>query len=138
MNKVEKYTSWTLIDNQPKKMIVDGLHDDEAGLRILLKGASESDESLLLQVLFDSYISYRNMDESYRAGTFDNYPEGLSDTFYTVSKSTWLDWFHKESKNIYNDRGIIHYSIITVADCIDILSEFPPDVSWIKKCKRSF
>jgi len=133
MNKIEKYVSWNLIENQPQKMIIDSLHDDDEGLRVFLKDASISGENRLLQIVFDPYISYRNMDECYRASTFDSNSDGLKDTFYIVNNSAWLNWFHKESKNIYNDRVIAHYSLITVADCIDILSEYPPEVFWINK-----
>lgn len=133
MNKIDNYIVWQMIKDQPRKMVVVRLCDDDEGLTIFLKDSLSVDNTRLLKLLFDPYISYKNMNESYRARTFDDHPYGLKNTSYTVNGSLWLNWFHEESKNIYSDRYIVHYSIITISDCIDILSEFPPVITWIEE-----
>jgi len=133
MNESETYNFWKLVADQPQKMIVDSVHDEDEGLIILLRYSSGKNESKLLRLLYDPYISYGNMDESYRVRAIDNCAGKLRSTFYIVKDSNFIEWFHEESKNIYKDRDIVHYAIITVADCIDILSDYPPEISWINR-----
>ncbi|KFZ27746.1 hypothetical protein IDAT_13035 [Pseudidiomarina atlantica] len=67
------------------------------------------------------------MDESYRARTFSAHGS-FENSFNIVQSSSWLEWVHAESQGYYQGNDIIHYSVITDADCIDVLSEFEPEV----------
>lgn len=137
MNK-EKYIARDSIDHQSELMIVEKVLESDDGLSILLRHSGSADKpnqasnKLKLEILFDSFVAYRNMDESYRARTIDEYPEGMKNTYYTVINSSWIEWLNEESKGIYADRDVKHYSIITIADWIDVLSEFPPSFRWIR------
>ena len=132
MNDSEVYKEWSLLPEVSGKVLIDKLEDSEEGLTISLRFPSYSTlHGQKVQLLFDSYVAYRNMDESYRARTFD-VAGGFKGSLYLVEGSSWLKWLHKESLGIYQDDLINHYSIITEADCIDVLSEYKPAVNWIK------
>ncbi len=71
------------------------------------------------------------MDEGYRVRTW-SMTGGFQHSLYVVKNSTWLKWLHEESLTYYQDCDIAHYVIFTETDCMDILSEFPPEVTWVK------
>lgn len=130
----EMYKKWLTSLKISGKVIIDKLEDTEEGLSIFLSFSSYSVlKGKKVQISFDSYIAYRNMDESYRAKTF-NETGGFKESLYVIEGSKWLRWLHDESAGIYKDDDIKHYTIITEADCVDILSEFPPKVVWVVPC----
>lgn len=125
-----EYKEWAPLQNLSGKIIIEKLEDSDEGLIIYLKFPLDSiHHGKSVQIKFDALIAYRNMDESYRAKTF-NTVGGFKGNLYTVNLSSWLKWLHDESLGFYEDSKIEHYAIITEADCIDVLSEFPPEVSW--------
>jgi hypothetical protein len=129
----ETYKEWLTFLKISGKVLVDKLEDTEEGLSIFLSFPSYSTfKGKKVQIRFDAYIAYRNMDESYRAKTF-NETGGFKESLYLIEGSKWLRWLHDESVGIYQDNDIKHYTIITEADCVDILSEFPPEVIWVDK-----
>ena len=72
------------------------------------------------------------MDEGYRIRTWRR-TGGFQNSLYLIDNSFWLKWLHEESLGFYQDCCITHYTVITITDCIDVLSEFPPEVTWIKE-----
>ena len=104
------------------------LCDDDSGLTIDL---GNSPESITAQLVFENVYAYRNLDESFRARLFRRYQDGLPNLFYRVTGSTLLQWFHEESMNIYDDKTITHYAIVTTADCIDVLTDCAPALHLI-------
>lgn len=118
------YSAW-----QPKakivgRVIVDKIEDSADGLAIYVH-LSKTDKKF--KIVFDPYVAYRNMDESYRARTFSEHG-GFDNSLNKVERSSWLEWLHTESQGYYQGEDITHYTIITDADCIDVLSEFEPDI----------
>ena len=109
-------------------MIVQEVHDTHDGLSIHLS-LKNGEATVKVKIVFDPYVAYRNMDESCRASTVRDHPGGFSETLQVVSDSRFLNWFHSESSGIYDDRDIKHYAVVTDADWIDVLAEFPPTVS---------
>lgn len=128
MSHQQIFNVWEPVSGTAKKMILKKLTDDNNGLTLWLK--SISDERLLC-VQFDAHIAYRNIDESYRSRTFDA-TGGFQYSLYRVENSKWLDWLHIESQHYYKNVEYIHYAIFTSADCIDVLSEFAPEVYWLE------
>lgn len=120
------YTPWEPLEGLSGRMLVEKLEDTNKGLAIYLNLLNDP-ENRQLKILFDPYIAYRNMDESYRAKTFSE-KGGFKNSLNIVCSSTWIDWLHDESLGYYKNSDIVHYTIITAADCIDVLSEFPPQV----------
>lgn len=128
--KKNTYGSWSPIQGLDGQVLIEKLEDTDTGLTIYLKISDDPEgHERKAMIRFDPYVAYRNMDESYRARTFND-TGGFDGSFYIVSSSSWLNWLHEESVGFYRDREIVHYSIFTEADCIDVLSEFPPEVSW--------
>lgn len=103
------------------EMYLQSLCDDKNGLVIIL-----DNELIICKIIFDSYLAYKNEDESYRLSLWSSeiwkksrVPEW---NFYTVSESEYLEEIHRQSCGIYRDSNIIHYAIYTGMDCVDILS----------------
>jgi hypothetical protein len=131
MNKKESYQQWRPLPELTEHMIVEKLEDTDDGLAIFLEHPMPAPlAQRTVKLLFDGYIAYRNMDESYRLRTW-NATGGFQSSLHLVTNSDWLEWLHKESEGCYQDANIKHYAILTIADCIDVLSEFEPQVSWV-------
>jgi hypothetical protein len=130
MKDRNKYTKWQPLSIENGKVIVNSIIDGNEGLVLNLSFPyCDNRKGKTLEVMFDSYVAYRNMDESYRAKTVSE-TGVFMDSLYIVESSSWVEWLHEESLGFYKDCNIVHYSIITEADCVDILSEFPPIVKW--------
>lgn len=121
------YSAWQPIAEIVGRVIVDKIEDSEDGLAIYIH-LSKTDKKF--KIVFDPYVAYRNMDESYRARTFSDHG-GFVNSLNKVENSSWLEWLHTESQGYYQSEDITHYTIITDADCIDVLSEFEPDIEKI-------
>lgn len=124
------YKKWEPLQGIPEKLYCEAIHDDCEGFRIILQG--EKTGSGMIKILFNPAIAYRNIDESYLIKTLSRISSLEKSSLYIVENSKWTKWFHEESYDVYDDRKIIHYSIITPGDCIDILAEYSPNVEWLK------
>jgi len=122
---------WILIDGiQDQIMFIEAIHDDYEGFRILLQG--ENKNSNMLRIVFDNKLSYRNTNESYLLKIWHtNRKEILGKVFYIISNSSYIDFFHEMTGNIYNDWNLKHYAIYTITDCLDIISCYPPKIEWL-------
>ena len=130
MEHKNKYEAWSPLQVTAGRVLVEKLVDENEGLVIHLSFPYDpSYNEKIMVIQFSPYIAYRNMDESYRAKTVSD-TGGFADSLYTVKSSSWLNWLHEESLGFYESSEIVHYSIITEADFIDVLSEFAPKVSW--------
>ena len=127
MSNLQTFNVWEPVSGATGKMLLKKLIDDGNGLTLLLKSIFEEK---FLCIQFDAHAAYRNMDESFRSRTFD-VTGGFQFSLYQVKNSEWLEWFHIESQNYYKSVDYIHYSIFTSADCVDVLSEFAPEVYWL-------
>ena len=118
------YAAWQPTKEIVGRVIVDKIEDSDDGLCIFIH-LSKSNKKF--RIVFDSYVAYRNMDESFRNRTFSEHG-GFENSLNRVENSSWLEWLHAESQGYYNGHDIAHYAIITDADCIDVLSEFEPGI----------
>jgi hypothetical protein len=127
----EKYNKWEPVQGIENEMWVEALHDDYEGLRILLKGNSES--SGILSISFPQYYVYRNVDESYRhklwrKGNFEQRDWCL----FKTAASEFIDWLFDESGGVYSKEEMIHYVIKTGADVIEVVAnQTPPKAEWL-------
>lgn len=106
------------------RVIVEKVEDSDDGLSLYVY-LSKSKKRF--KIVFDPYVAYRNMDERYRNRTFSEHG-GFVNSLNKVGNSSWLECFHKESQSYYLGDAISHNSIITEADCINVLAEFGPDI----------
>jgi hypothetical protein len=124
------FTLWKPIDNLPKPVYVEAIHDDYEGFRILLRGDDLS--SGVLRISFEDKLSYRNTDESYLLKNWNSMAKELAgENFYIIENSSYIDFFNDMTGHLYSDWQIKHYAIYTVSDCIDIISISPPVVEWL-------
>lgn len=124
------FIKWLLEGREFGRMMVERIEDIENILSITLKNEGDASGDLVT-LTFDPYVAFQNMNESYRARTFAEKGGFKTDSLFTIDNSSWLEWLHKESLGYYSDDDLIHYSIITGADCLDIISEFPPEIKVI-------
>ena|SRR5690554_3194192 len=123
------YSIWQPLDGLSGRLFVESLEDKDDGLIVILRQPKET-SSRRLKIVFDPYIAYKNMDESYRSRTFSE-KGGFRNSLNLVANSSWFEWLQAESQGYYEFKNLLHYAIITDADFIDVLSEFPPAVNWI-------
>lgn len=123
------YSIWHPLNDVSGRFIVESVEDKGEGLIILLRQNKET-SAQRLKIVFDPYISYQNTDESFRSRTFSE-KGGFKNSLNLVEASGWIEWLRSESQGYYEFKDLVHYAIITDADFIDILSEYPPDVSWV-------
>lgn len=121
---------WTPIPGLTSPMYIEAVYDDYEGRRILLRG--EDPTCAMLRVAFDNCLSYRNTDESYLLKLWhSNEKEVAGKIFYTIENSSYIDFFHEMTLELYRNWEIKHYAIYTISDCVDILSIEPPTVEWL-------
>lgn len=110
---------------------VDSIHDDDEGFRIILVENQISERKL--KITFSSTISYRNTDESFLLKIWNDVDQNLlGKIFYTISDSEYIDFFNQMTFGLYKEWKVVHYAIYTLQDCLDILSDQPPKIEWIK------
>jgi hypothetical protein len=126
-----KYTKWEPVEGIENEIWVEALHDDYEGLRILLKGSSES--SGVLSISFPQYYGYRNVDESYRdklwqTGDFEERDWSL----FKTTASEFIEWLFEQSGGVYSKEEMVHYVVKTGADVIEVVANLtPPKVEWL-------
>lgn len=112
------------------QMVIDAIHDDFEGFRVILKDNAQNGRKL--RILFPTYYSYRNTNESYLLKLWAKQDTNAAGKiFYTILNSSYIDFFNEMSENIYEDFKITHYSIYTTEDCIEVLSGQEPIVEWL-------
>lgn len=108
------------------ELYLDEVRDNKSGLAFLF---SDPNSKFHVEVKFDSHLMYRVSDESYRLKRTSELPE-----FSFVMKadeSSFIDWFHEESLNIYTKDRIYHFLILSSDDVIDVLSYEDPSITLI-------
>lgn len=125
---IDDHQVWIPVEGIPRDLLVEALIHDAEGMRVLLRG--EDPGRPALRILFDSMVSYRNVNESFRLRTWNRYPHGRLGSLFTVSNSSWIRWLRDESAGVLDDVSLVHYAILTGEDCVDIAAEFPPSVEW--------
>jgi len=123
------FERWEPVRSLPLRMYLEALHDDYEGFRLLLRG--EEPDSAMIRISFESVLAYRNLDERYYLKTLEYKLESNKGTLFKINNSDFIAWFNEQSYNIYKDENIIHYSILTPNDCVDILSITIPTVEWL-------
>jgi hypothetical protein len=128
----EKLIKWSPVEGIPKVLYVEGLHDDYEGFRILLKG--EGSKSRMLRITFDPALAYRNVDDGDRLKSLSEWAGDEDWSLFTIENSAFIDWFIDENHpkyDRYDRENIVHYSIMTPNDIVDVISEFKPKVEWL-------
>lgn len=125
----QRFVPWTPVTDAPAMLYCESIHDGPEGLRIVLRGPAPSDR--VLQLTFESMVGYRNINESWRARTWQDVDTKALPTLLRVEGSRWLAWLVEEAGGALVHAELVHYAIYTPEDCIDVVSEFPPEVTWL-------
>ena len=127
---IELFEPWSPIENLPFVAYLEALRDDYEGFRILLRGKEA--HAPVFRIAFESVVAYRNVNESFRLATWAAIGNmGKLPTFLTVENSRWIEWLVAEAGGVLRADALTHYAIYSPEDCIDIVSEFPPEVEWL-------
>jgi hypothetical protein len=125
----DDYRPWLPVESIPAELYCEGLHDDYEALRILLRGPEST--SAMLRILFPSAIAYRNINESFRSRTWHKANPPSIPPLATVENSSWVAWLREESGGVLDEVALTHYAVTTPEDCIDVVTEVPPNVEWL-------
>ncbi len=106
------------------KVYLDALVDDYLGLAMYFT----SEEGDNIKVSFETYISYRNCDESERFLFIGENFFHNNNHFYKSETTDYIDWIIKESQDIRKDDKIVHYIFITPNDIVEVLSLEEPKI----------
>lgn len=119
----QKFEVWEIEPDKDVRVTVEALLDDWEGFRLLLRDhATER----LVRVAFDSQVAYRNRDESDLDAEASRSAGLGKGCFYRVVNSEFAAKFRAESARQF--AHLVHYAVITDADCIDILATAEPHV----------
>ena len=135
-NLVERWSRWEPIEGLDPKYYLDGIIDSIDELRIRL--ISDRDQSLGVDLTFDSAWCYRVSYESFRAdltyqlGVKYGIDFGTKWTFFKVEESDYLSWFSRESYEFSNSAEMTHYCLLSLEAVVDIAASTDPVVSLIK------
>lgn len=127
----EAYRPWKPLPDVPSRIYCEALRHDYEHFRVLLKG--EEPTSRTFRILFKVVVAYRNINESYRLRTWERVRGKNMVGLFTVEDSRWVNWLREESGGVLESTRLTHYAIFTPEDCIDVVSEFAPEVEWLNE-----
>jgi len=125
----EVYRVWEPVPDLPRVMDFHALHHDEEMFRVLLRGLQPADP--VLRLLFEHVVAYRCADEGVRLRTISRLQGQLPCPLMLVENSTFVTWLRDESAGVLADQPLVHYAILSINDCIDVISGMPPRVDWL-------
>lgn len=104
----------------------DRLLDEYGVLVIHLTGASGCG----LALSFDDYLVYRKLDDGDALAAIDECAGSaeLGRSFYRVEGSDFLDWFVAQSHGVRAKDALIHLTVMTTNDIIDVICFAEPKV----------
>jgi hypothetical protein len=106
---------------------VVSLQDEDEGLCLVLANA-ETHEAVV-KLVFEDFVGYRNVSESFRTRTWLSQDLGGLSSLLIVEGSLWLAWLCEESRHVLDEAALTHYAIYTMDDCIDVATRSEPIVT---------
>lgn len=142
--KKEKWRKWEPILGIPQTLFLDTLNYDCNNLVINLYNPQK--ESQILTIDFDGFLAFRTMDESKYLWPEREIDQALIDmqdmqlepkslqkwSLFIIDNSLYIDWFLEQSGGVHDNDPIIHYSIVTPFDVIEILDVKKTDFPIVK------
>jgi hypothetical protein len=87
----EQFREWEPIEGVPQELFLEVLRHDSNGLSSHLRSMGREEPTL--EILFDSIVSYRNIDESFRLRTWTPWSRPLGFVgFGTKVAVCWTMW----------------------------------------------
>jgi hypothetical protein len=125
------YTAWKRDELPSGDVDMASLVDDKDGLRILLETFPPSSSRRTLEIHFEFPRAYRVMDEGYRLDQFGNFEPDQRSPIYRVENSPFLDEFHRLSLDTLQTFDLVHYFVVSVNNCVDVLTEVEPTIKCL-------
>ncbi|WP_448137532.1 hypothetical protein [Sphingobacterium siyangense] len=122
---MNNFIKWDPVSPSPNDLYFVNLTDN--GGRIEIHLAEMKDDRILI-LKFNGVMSYQVTDEGARSRSLYVHPSyrGL----VVSDNSNYLDWFRRESQEMFSDWDLKHYSIGNVNNIIDIISGDEIEVVW--------
>lgn len=119
MNIMKEFKKYDCKLNIPCKteLYLDEVSDNKNGLVFVFY---DPKSYFHVEIKFQSYLMYRVSDESYRLKRTYELPE--FSFVMKAERSSFIEWFHEESLNVYSGDRIFHFLILSADDVIDVLS----------------
>lgn len=125
---MEKYRIYNIgINDLPNQVHYWKLSDSGDGFNI--KTYSIDNNDIIINIFFESTLSYRSINEGDRLELWDRFAPDNNSFIYVVEESEFLKNFHNQSKYIHDNEILKHYFIITTDDCFDVITECDPIIS---------
>jgi hypothetical protein len=122
----ETFKRWHPDETIPLRVQITSIRDEADGLRVVV--ASEVTNSPLVTLVFEDFVGYRNVNESFRSRTWQSQDFRGSSSLLIVEGSRWLGWLREESGGVLDAFELTHYAIYTNDDCIDVAARKAPVV----------
>jgi hypothetical protein len=124
----EVFERWEEISGLSAKMVLEAMHDDKEGFRLILRGREP--RSRALRILFEEPLCYRGAQESYLLKQIYDLHEIYPWPLFIVRNSRYVDWFYGQLNGLLPETGL-HYHISAMDEMIDVISARPPIVTWL-------
>lgn len=134
---IEKWTRWEPLPNLASKYDVNAINFGKKGLKITL-AEKEQDHKTVIISFKDPIVSYTRTDESFTSGLAYNLSMMYGDVFYAkwtffkiINSNYTKRSLEKSKKLIYDSSHLIHFSLLTCDDVIDIIADYEPEVTLV-------
>jgi hypothetical protein len=122
--KTETFLTWQTDETIPERVEITSIRDDNDGLCVVV--ASEVSRRPVAMLVFEDFVGYRNVNESFRSRTWQSQNNRAPSSLLIVEGSQWLEWLRAESGGVLDEFLLTHYAIYTNDDCIDIAARAAP------------
>lgn len=126
MNNQDKINGHALKLRLERRVYLTKLVDDQDGLTLFLE--EKVGKKRRVKFLFSDVYGYRNFDEGDLMeywNSLGGYPEYVC---FQVSESNFLDWAKEQSPYKKYPDGVMHFTVATANDVIDILTYSEPKI----------
>ncbi len=120
------YREWQPLAHESGHYEFISLQQADGLLHVTLR--REGREGARLSIQFESVVGFRCINESYRLQTLGGLEMRNRSGLMTVNDSTWMKWIREEAGGVLDEVVLQHYAIFTDLDCIDVVTEFAPEV----------
>jgi hypothetical protein len=121
---VEIFKVWQPHEAIPRRVAVTSIRDENEGLCLTL--AAEETREALVKLIFQDFVGYRNVNESFRTRTWRSQEMASLSSLLIVERSLWLKWLCEESDGILDEAALTHFAIYSNDDCIDVAARAAP------------
>jgi hypothetical protein len=95
VRRTETFVDWQPDAGIPRRLEVVSLQDDGDGLVLVL--ADEATRRPSVKLIFEDFVAYRNVNESFRLRTWGAHDMRSYSSLLIVEGSLWLEWLREES-----------------------------------------